>query len=88
MQVPESSEQDADPHHTPQRPQTRILLVDFRSGEAVESHPEIVPFLEDGWVVRSAEPRLVEAEGPRLLVCLVQARAPAIPAGRGPVAGT
>lgn len=51
---------------------TKLLLVDFRSGEAVHQHPEISPFLQQGWRVRSAVPRLVEAKGTRLLVVLTQ----------------
>jgi hypothetical protein len=46
------------------------LLVDFRSGEAVRKHPEIEPLLSQGWRIKSAVPRLVEAKGTKLLVVL------------------
>ncbi|MEX0600571.1 MAG: hypothetical protein WD205_08010 [Rhodothermales bacterium] len=51
---------------------TKIVLVQFRSGEAVSEHPELVEFLADGWTVRSAVPRMVEAEGTKLLVVLAR----------------
>ena len=54
------------------RPNTKLLLVDFRSGEAVSQHPEIQSYLKQGWRVKSAVPRLVEAGGTRLLVVLTQ----------------
>lgn len=56
----------------PGRSLTKLLLVDFRSGEAVHQHPDIVPFLQQGWQIRSAVPRLVESKGTRLLVVLNQ----------------
>ena len=51
---------------------TKLLLVDFRSGEAVAQHPEVAALLHQGWQIRSAVPRIVEAEGPKLLVILMQ----------------
>lgn len=51
---------------------TKLLLVDPRGSEALHQHPEVAPFLKQGWVVRSTAPRLVEAKGPRLLVVLAQ----------------
>ena len=53
----------------------RLLLVDFRNGEAVRDHPEIAPLLDEGWRIKSAVPRLVEAKGTRLLVVLAPPRA-------------
>lgn len=49
---------------------TKILLVQFRNGEAVDRHPELQGLLDDGWSIRSAVPRIVEAEGTKLLVVL------------------
>ena len=49
---------------------SKLLLVEFRSGEAVRMHPEIAPLLTEGWRIKSAVPRLVEAKGTRLLVVL------------------
>lgn len=51
-------------------PTSRVLLVDFRSGEPVHRHPDIAPLLSDGWIVKSAVPRLVENQGLKLLVVL------------------
>ena len=50
----------------------KLLLVEFRSGEAVGLHPEVTPLLREGWRVRSAVPRIVEGEGLKLLVSLTQ----------------
>lgn len=47
----------------------KLLLVDFRSGEAVRQHPDVAPLLKDGWSVTGAAPR-VTPEGTRLLVVL------------------
>lgn len=49
---------------------SKLLLVDFRNGEAVRDHPEIEPLLLEGWRIKSAVPRLVESRGTRLLVVL------------------
>jgi hypothetical protein len=38
----------------------RTLIVDFRSGESVQCHPEIQPFLQDGWHLQKAVPKLVD----------------------------
>lgn len=51
---------------------TKILLVEFRNGEAVTKHPELEHLLEEGWIVRSAVPRIVESEGTKLLVVLAK----------------
>ena len=56
------------PPIAPDRDDSRLLLVDFRSGESVAQHPEIAPLLNDGWHIRSAVPRIVETEGTKLLV--------------------
>jgi hypothetical protein len=48
----------------------KLLLVTFRSGEAVERHPDVEPWLESGWTVRSAVPRVVESGATKLLVVL------------------
>jgi len=55
---------------------TRILLVQFRNGEAVDRHPELKALIDDGWSIRSAVPRIVEAEGTKLLVVLGKPPAP------------
>lgn len=47
----------------------KLLLVDFRSGEAVHCHPDVLPFLDKGWAVTAASPRVTQ-EGTRLLVVL------------------
>ena len=49
---------------------SRVLLAEFRCGEAVEHHPEVSPLLQEGWAIKSAVPRLVEGEGVKLLVVL------------------
>ena len=54
----------------------KLLLVEFRSGEAVGLHPEVTPLLSQGWRVRSAVPRIVEGEGLKLLVSLTQSGVP------------
>jgi len=46
------------------------MLVDFRSGETVRQHPELQPWLDAHWVVRSAVPRVVEGGLTKLLVVL------------------
>lgn len=55
----------------------RFVLVSFRDFERADDHPELEPYLLTGWIVRDVEPRLVEGEGPRLLVTLYRARAAA-----------
>lgn len=55
---------------TTARGDAKLLLVDFRSGEAVREHPEVEPLLSEGWRIKSAVPRLVEAKGTKLLVVL------------------
>ncbi|PSQ88600.1 MAG: hypothetical protein BRD45_05795 [Bacteroidetes bacterium QS_8_64_10] len=49
---------------------TKLLLIDFRSGESVSCHPSVAPLLEDGWTLQRATPRVVEEEGCKLLVIL------------------
>lgn len=51
-------------------PGTKLMLVDFRSGETVSRHPEIQAYLRQGWRIKSAAPRLVESGGTKLLVVL------------------
>lgn len=51
---------------------TKLLLIDFRSGEAVAQHPDLRTFLKEGWRVKSAVPRLVETGGTKLFVVLTQ----------------
>lgn len=48
----------------------KLLLVDFRSGESVRKHPDVLPLLTQGWRIKSAVPRLVESKGTKLLVVL------------------
>lgn len=48
----------------------KLVLVDFRSGEAVQRHPDLQPWLEDGWMISSAAPRVVEGGRTKLLVTL------------------
>lgn len=48
----------------------KLLLVAFRSGEAVDHHPALKPWLEKNWRVRSAVPRIVENGATKLLVVL------------------
>ena len=50
--------------------EVKLLLVDFRSGEAVRNHPDLKPWLEADWQVRSAVPRVVERGITKLLVVL------------------
>ncbi len=52
--------------------QTKIVIVDFRSGEAVRSHPDLAPLLKQGWQIRSAAPRIVETAGASMMVVLTQ----------------
>lgn len=56
----------------PTRTLTKILLVNFRNGEAVSKHPELQQYISDGWSIRSAVPRLVESEGTKLLVVMAK----------------
>lgn len=56
----------------PSKALTKILLVEFRNGEAVTQHPELSTLLSDGWSVRSAVPRIVESEGTKLLVVMAK----------------
>ncbi len=56
----------------PSKSLTKIMLVPFRNGEAVNKHPDLASLLDDGWSVSSAVPRIVEAEGTKLLVVLVK----------------
>lgn len=52
-------------------PQSKLVMVDFRSGESILTHPGIMPHVEEGWHVQSAEPRVTE-EGTQLLVVLAR----------------
>lgn len=55
----------------PDGPHTKLLMVDFRSGETVCTHPDVASYLDDGWHVQSAAPRVTD-EGTRLLVVLTR----------------
>ncbi len=48
---------------------TKLVMVPFRSGEAVIRHPGIRPLLDEGWKIKSAAPRIT-TEGTKLLVVL------------------
>lgn len=50
--------------------ETTLALVDAPSRDKVEQHPQISSLLSKGWTIRSANPRIVEAEGARWLVVL------------------
>jgi hypothetical protein len=63
-------------------PQTKLVLVDFHSGQAVRHHPDIQQYLNAGWRIKSAVPRVVEAEGTRLLVVLMRRPSREIPVSR------
>lgn len=52
-------------------PHTKLLMVEFRSGETVCTHPGVAPHLAEGWYVQSAAPR-VTPDGTRLLVVLTR----------------
>ena len=54
---------------------TKILLIQFRNDTPIGEHPELQDLIAEGWRVRSASPRLVEAEGPKLLVVLAKPEA-------------
>lgn len=56
-------------------PSSCSVVVDFRSGEAVVRHPELRPYLDDGWSVRSAVPHVVDADEVRLLVVMIRGAA-------------
>lgn len=55
-------------------PRLKVLLVDFHRGKALSQHPDVAPLLEQGWEVKSVAPRVVEAEGLKLLVVLQRPR--------------
>lgn len=87
MRTPTSSSSDPQPasprpptpsnrtaRPTPVLSNTKLLLVDFRNGEAVAQHPDLVSHVQQGWRIRSATPRLVESEGTKLLVILERQR--------------
>lgn len=48
---------------------TKLLLISFRNGEAVDDHPDVTPYLDEGWRIRSASPRVTD-KGTELLVVL------------------
>ena len=52
-------------------PHTKLLMVNFRSGETICTHPAVEPLLGEGWHVQSAAPR-VTPEGTKLLVVLTR----------------
>lgn len=47
----------------------KVLTVEFRSGEAVNRHPELMTLINDGWQIESAVPELSN-EGLKLLVVM------------------
>lgn len=49
---------------------TKVMIVDFRSGEAVVRHPALVDLLNDGWSVQSAVPHIADADEVQLLVVM------------------
>jgi|GEM_PF-4550942 len=51
-------------------PESRVLMVDFRSGEAVIRHPQLRVLIEGGWSVESAVPYCEDADDVKLLVVL------------------
>ena len=55
----------------PKAERVKILLLDFRSGEAIDRHPDLALYLKDGATIKSAEPRISESGTPKLLVVLV-----------------
>lgn len=58
---------------TPTRPRPaaqKMLVVEFRSGEAVHRHPALTPYLCEGWEIESAVPRLSDVDGVELLVVM------------------
>lgn len=54
---------------------TRVMIVDFRSGEAVVRHPDLEDLLKDGWFVQSAVPHVADADEVRLLVVMSRSAA-------------
>ena len=56
----------------PTKALTKIMLVQFRNDETISRHPELQSFLEEGWSIRSAVPRIVESEGTKLLVVMAK----------------
>jgi len=47
----------------------RVLTVEFRSGEAVNRHPELMSLIDEGWQIESAVPELSN-DGLKLLVVM------------------
>lgn len=62
----------------------KIELVSFRNGEAVHQHPSLQSWLENGWQIRSAVPRIVES-GDTMLLVVLERSAPAPKPSRSPV---
>lgn len=62
--------------------EVKLLLVTFRSGEAVRQHPELQPWLKANWIIRSAMPRIVEDGATKLLVVLARPTAEVSSLGR------
>lgn len=67
--------------------ETKLLLLPFRSGEAVQQHPELAPLLAQGWRLKSAVPRIVEGDGLRLFVVLTQPQTLPLPLTPAPPVG-
>ena len=55
----------------PSSGETKSLVVEFRSGEAVHQHPDLVAMLKDGWHIQSAIPHCVDPECTKLQVELI-----------------
>ena len=68
--VPEASESVDPAHLLP----SKIMLIDTSPGDSAADHPDVAEYVEDGWRVKSAVPRIVEAKGPRMLVVLTRSR--------------
>lgn len=49
---------------------TRTEIVEFRSGEAVQRHPELAAVFRKGWKIRSATPYVDGTATVRLMVVL------------------
>ena len=68
--VPEASESVDPANLLP----SKIMLIDTSPGDSAADHPDVAEYVEDGWRVKSAVPRIVEAKGPRTLVVLTRSR--------------
>lgn len=48
----------------------KLLLIEAHGDARIAQHPDVAPWLERGWQVKSVTPRVIEALGPRQLVVL------------------